>query len=210
MTEVALDGIEDLADKNGHVMVAISGWNEKNVEITIPIYQSFQTYEQFLNWYDMMQNVCEVTWQDQPMKAYLHLDEICGNEVIKQRAVDMGLRSCDWEPVYVVAVASRFLTEDIFKYSVRIVFLNMGFTDRAHLYYFMKPICDEIRIIDQSVYRSLKTQEFRFPGSIEWDDINRVPLKPHPRWSTKEPAVADFIIGNPDPEKIVKFDLPGM
>jgi hypothetical protein len=223
-----LDEVKELADRNGHVMVVICRWisflNKKDKEVTIPKYKSFQTYDEFLLWYNMLRKpsigVCEVTWQNQPMKAYVDMDEKCENEVIKhqpildavekikQRAVALGLRSHDWEPVYVVAIGSRYLADESFKYSVHIVFLNLSFANRAQLCCFMQPICEEMKIIDQSVYRSGKSQAFRFPGSVKWDDSSRVPLKPHPRWSTQQPSEADFIISNPDLESIVTFDLP--
>ena len=221
-----LDEVKELADRNGHVMIVIRGWKSffKDKEITIPKYKSFQTYEEFLLWYKLLREpkigVCEVTWQNQPMKAYVDMDEKCENEVIKHqpildvvgkmkdRAVAMGLRSNDWEPAYVVTIGSRYLADGTFKYSVHIVLLNLSFANKAQLHCFMQPICEEIKTIDQSVYRSGKSQAFRFPGSVKWDDNSRVSLKPHPRWSTQQPSEADFIISNPDLESIVTFDLP--
>ena len=228
MSKSKLEEIKEWADKNGHVMVAIGGWaswtDKKNVERTIPNYRTFQTYEKYLEWYEKLKKptigVCEVTWQEQPMRAHLDMDDKREDEVIarqpildavekiKQRVVAMGLRSTEWEPAYVVAVGSRYLTAELFKYSVHVVFLNLSFVGRDHLRYFMQPICDEIKMIDQSIYKSGKSQAFRFPGSVKWSDSSRTPLKPHPRWSTQEPCLADFIIGNPEPESIVKFDLP--
>ena len=221
-----LDEVKELADRSGHVMVVISGWTSffKDKEITIPKHRSFKTYEEFLRWYKLLQQpkigVCEVTWQNQALKGYLDMDKMFDNEVIKhqpildvvekirRRAITLGVRTNDWVLRYVVAIGSRYLKDGSFKYSVHVVFLNLSFANRAHLYYFMQPICEEFKIIDQSVYRSSGSQAFRFPGSIKWDDASRVPLTPHPRWSTQQPSEADFIISNPDLESIVTFDLP--
>ena len=221
-----LDEVKELADRCGHAIVVISGWKSffTDKEITIPKHTSFETHEKFLRWYKLLRQpkigVCEMTWQNQPIKVHVDMDDKCENEVIKHqpildvvekiknRAVAMGLRSNDWEPEYVVAIGSRYLADGSFKYSVHIVFLNLSFANRAQLYYFMQPICEEFKIIDQSVYRSSGSQAFRFPGSIKWDDNSRVPLTPHPRWSTQQPSEADFIISNPDLESIVTFDLP--